>query len=137
MRRICIALNVLMGLGAPAGSFLALSSGARAAVGIDTSMLVNSPFTTFLIPGLFLLVVLGLGNWTAGFLTLKKHESFAYYECLIGLILCLWLIIQCIMILDVVFLHVLFFSVGAAQFILGMILAAKQKQPFPFSANQN
>ncbi|WP_321388849.1 hypothetical protein [uncultured Enterococcus sp.] len=137
MRWVFLFFNLLMGFGASSGSFLALNAGAREAVGIDSSMLVNSPFTSFLIPGLFLLLVLGGGNFLVGFLTLKKLPEFSYYQCLIGAILFSWIIIQCVMIWDIVVLHVIFFCVGVIQFALGIWTIRKQHSPFPFSAHQN
>ncbi|WP_249274490.1 hypothetical protein [Candidatus Enterococcus clewellii] len=137
MRWVFLFFNLLMGFGAGSGSFLALNAGAREAVGINSSMLVHSPFTSFLIPGLFLLLVLSCGNFLVGFLTLKKLPDFPYYQCLVGAILFLWIMIQCVMIWDIVALHVIFFSVGVIQFALGLWTIRKQQVPFPFSAHQN
>lgn len=137
MRWVFLFFNLLMGVGASSGSMLALNTGAREAAGIDSSMLVHSPFTSFLIPGLFLLLVLGCGNFLVGFLTLKKRPNVPYYQCLVGMLLFLWIIIQCVMIWDIVALHVIFFSVGVIQFGLGAWTIKKQRSPFPFSAHQN
>ncbi|MGC6769803.1 hypothetical protein [Enterococcus sp. LJL51] len=134
---VLIGLNCLMGLGAASGSFLALNAGAREAVGIDNSMLVNSPFTSFLIPGLFLLLVLSGGNILVGILSIKKLPEFPYYQAAIGCILCLWIVIQCIMLWEIVALHLIFFIIGFIQLLLGVVLIRKRHSPFPFIAHQN
>lgn len=137
VRRLLLFFNSLMGIGAAAGSSLALIPSARESVGLENSMLVNSPFTSFLIPGLFLLLVLSIGNILVGFSTVKKIKDYPYFQCLIGLILCLWIIIQCVMIWSVVLLHVIFFVVGCIQFALGLWIIKQEKLSFPFSAHQN
>ncbi len=136
LKRILFLLNMVIGAGGIAGGFLALSPNARISVGIDTSMLVNSPFTTFLIPGLFLLLIIGVGNLTVGRLNIRSKYS-PYYECLMGMIQCAWIVIQCLMLLAVNWLHVLFFIFGLIQLCSGFYLVRKGNIPFPFSAQQN
>ncbi|MFD1900849.1 hypothetical protein [Enterococcus termitis] len=138
MTRIFLLVsNLLIGLGGISGGVMALSSSARASVGINETMLIHSPFTTFLIPGLFLLFIIGCGNLLVGLLGFKHFSTFSYYECLIGLILVMWIFIQCLMLWSIVALHVIFFFLGILQFTSGILLIQREKVPFPFSAVQH
>lgn len=136
MKKFLLGMNLFIGLGALSGGVLALSTNAHASFGIDSSLLVHSPFTTFLIPGLFLLFVLGFGNLFLAFYGVKS-ASFPYTSCLMGMILIAWIIIQCLFLASIAFLHVLFFALGFIQFIGGWRLAKKESVPFPFSAKKN
>ena len=137
IQKILIGLNLIIGLGGVVGGFLALSSSTRTSVGISETMLKNSPFTTFLIPGLFLLCMIGFGNLLVSYTSIKAKPLYAYFDCVIGLILCLWIIAQCIMLLSIVPLHVIFFLLGFVQFLGGLLLIRKEHLLPSFSAHQN
>lgn len=137
IKLVLLGLNLLLTIGALAGGTLALSATGQAAAGIDKSMLVNSPFTSFLIPGLFLLIVIGFGNLLTAWSHLKKQANAPYYQCLMGIIQCFWIITQCLMLWTINPLHVIFFSIGLVQLIGGSLLVKREKLRFPFSAQQN
>lgn len=134
---VLIVLNVLISIGALAGGVLALSPDARLGVGISESMLVNSPFSTFLFPGLFLIIIIGLGNLLTAWSSFTKQAEAACYQCLMGLIQCLWIISQCIMLLTINPLHFIFFIFGIVQLIGGSRLTKQLQTRFPFSAYQH
>lgn len=137
IRRLLLVLNFLIGIGGMAGGTLALLPEVQAAAGINDTLLVNSPFATFLIPGLFLFTVIGLGNLATSWINLRKQAEGPYYQCLMGLIQCFWIITQCLMLLTVNPLHLIFLFLGSVQLIGGIILVRQTKAVFPFSAHQN
>lgn len=137
IQKILIGLNLIIGLGGVVGGFLALSSNARASAGISETLLKNSPFTTFLIPGLFLLCIIGVGNLLVGYTSIKAKPSFAYLDCVIGVILCLWIVAQCMMLLSILPLHIIFFLLGLVQFLGGRLMIRKEHLLPPFSAHQH
>lgn len=118
LKRVITILHFLVGIGAVAGGIGALVDPNKP-MGMSTDALVNGPFTNFLIPGLFLFFVLGVGNIVAGIITMRNWKLYPYVNILMGAILCLWIIIQCYVLLTIVFLHVLFFAIGFVQFALG------------------
>jgi hypothetical protein len=67
-------LQVLIGIGAvPAGiSMIHDPSGRGLAMPLE--ILANTPFSNFLIPGLFLLVVNGIGSLLAGIASFRRHR---------------------------------------------------------------
>jgi hypothetical protein len=90
--------------------------------GMLTNVLKNSPFSDFLIPGIILFTVIGLGNILCGILHLKKSKLQVYTSGVAGGALMIWIVVQCIMLGAVVFLHVLFFLLGTIQGLLAAVL---------------
>lgn len=59
--RILFILHLVVGIGAMFGGLAAITN-PNNPVGVPTSILKNSPFSNFLIPGIILFTVIGLGN---------------------------------------------------------------------------
>lgn len=137
VKKIAIVSNFFIGVGALFGGAVALIPGATESMGMTTDVLRNAPFKTFLIPGLFLLVVLAGGNIFSGISFLRKSYNSSFYVFLLGLIMILWIVIQGIMLWNVMILHVIFFSLGFLQAYCGLYLIKKQHLVLPFSAKQN
>lgn len=131
LRKISIALHIFIGIGALAGGFSAVSN-PESPMGISPDMLKNGPFDNFLVPGLFLMIVLGCGNLIAAAFTLKQHKWWPYISGGMGDILVLWIVIQCLILFTIAGLHVIFFTLGAVQSLLA-IGVIYQKKLFPMN----
>lgn len=130
LRKISIGLHLFIGTGAMAGGLAAVTN-PESPMGITTDMLKNGPFENFLIPGLFLMLVLGMGNLLAAAFTLKEHKWWPYISGGMGDVLVFWIIIQCFILFAVAALHVIFFFLGALQGLLAVgVLYQKQMLPF-------
>jgi hypothetical protein len=121
LRASIIGLHVFVGLGAVAGGLCAVLSPASP-MGISPAALRNGPFRDFLVPGLFLLCVNGLGNLGAGLIALKKMKYSGLVSGAMGAILMAWIAIQCWILQDIGPLHVIYFCIGAAQGLLAFAL---------------
>lgn len=75
MRNILIFLLSFLGLGAVGGGGVLIISPSGEMIGMPLSMLKNSPFNSFLIPGIILFLVLGIVPFLVAFGLLKKPES--------------------------------------------------------------
>ena len=117
--------QVFIALGAIPAGFLFLLDTSGALMGTSPAMLAHSPFSSFLIPGLFLLVVNGLGNAAAAVLSFKRKSQAAMAGLFLGVVLCLWIVIQVYMIGFISFLQPLMFAVGAFEAVTGWILNRK------------
>lgn len=117
------SVQVFVALGAIPAGFLYLLDTSGALMGASPAMLANSPFSTFLIPGLFLFTVNGLGNAAAAVLSFKRKNPAALAGLFLGIVLCLWIVIQVYMIGFISFLQPLMFAVGAAEAALAMRLS--------------
>ncbi len=113
----CIQSFIAIGA-IPAGLlFLIDISGSR--IGTDVSMLTNSPFSTFLIPGLFLFAVNGLGSAFGAIVSFRRRRSAGIIGLALGIILSLWIVIQTRWIGLTSFLQPLFFITGIIEAVLG------------------
>jgi hypothetical protein len=102
----------------PAGLiYLVDTSGVK--MGQTTALLADSPFTSFLVPGLFLLFVNGLGSAVAAALCFLRNHNAAITGMAIGFILCLWIIIQVYMIGFNSWLQPVFLLVGMTETLMG------------------
>ncbi len=127
--RILFFLHALIGVGAMAGGTAPILNPVSP-MGMSVDALKNSPFDNFLIPGIILFTVIGLGNVTGAVTILLKSKFQGYISGILGGTLVIWIVVQCIMLRTVVFLHVLFFIFGLIQAALaGVILFNKEMFP--------
>lgn len=118
---ILFFLHALTGVGAMAGGMAAILN-PSSPLGMPATTLKNSPFSNFLIPGIILFTIVGLGNVISAVTIYMKSRFQGYISCTFGGALVIWIVVQCIMIKAVVFLHVLFFIIGLIQAILGAVI---------------
>lgn len=124
--RLLLILHVFVGVGAMGGGMMAILN-PNSPFGIT---LKNSPFTSFLIPGIILFTVIGLGNIISALVIYYKPWFHGYISSVFGWALVIWIVVQCIMIDSVVVLHIIYFIIGLIQGILAMIILFKQRM-FP------
>ncbi|SCG81745.1 hypothetical protein DW1_0124 [Proteiniborus sp. DW1] len=124
---ISIILHLFVGIGALLGGLLAILNPHNAA-GINAiEALKNSPFTSFLIPGIILFTIIGLGNIFSAFMFRFKSRYQGYISNIFGWALVIWIVVQCIMLQQVIFLHVIYLIIGFIQGTLAMIILFKEK----------
>lgn len=119
------------------GAVAALVPGGAKSMGVSTDLLVHAPFDTFLIPGIFLLLVIFGGNFISGVLLSKKRNIGAYLSAFMGFITGIWIIAQWLLMAAVFPIQLIFMLISLLQFILSVWLIQKHKLPFPFAAYQH
>jgi hypothetical protein len=130
--RLLFSFHVFVGIGALAGGLAAIIN-PNEPLGLTVEALENSPFSNFLIPGIILFTVIGIGNITSAFFMSRFKLRFqGYMSSVFSWALVIWIIVQCIMLNTVVFLHVLFFVIGLIKVVLSMIILYEQRL-FPVS----
>jgi hypothetical protein len=82
-------------------------------------LLANSPLKSFLLPGLFLLLVNGLGNGVGAWLSFIGKKSAGLTGLALGILLSLWIVIQVYWIGYWSFLQPLFLVIGLVNSVLG------------------
>ncbi|MGV8981763.1 hypothetical protein [Clostridium sp.] len=127
--RMLFALHLFVGIGALAGGLAAITN-PKAPLGVPVEVLKNSPFSNFLIPGILLFTIIGLGNIFSALMFRFKLKFQGYISSVFSWALVIWIIVQCIMMNDIVFLHVLFFIIGLIEAGLSMIILF-EKRLFP------
>lgn len=129
VHRLLFALHAFVGIGALAGGLAAITN-PQTPLGITVEVLKNSPFSDFLIPGIILFTVIGLGNIICALMFHFKSRFQGYISSVFSWALVIWIVVQCIMMNAIAFLHVLFFTIGLIQATLSMIILYEQ-QLFP------
>ena len=115
-------LQVFIGLGGVSGGFGLVTEPSGANLGFHVDLLSKSPFSDYLIPGLFLLVVIGLGSLVGGVLSMLRYRYTGEIAAVSGAFLMIWITAQVCWIGLIVWLQPLFFCLGAVELALGLLL---------------
>jgi hypothetical protein len=123
---------LLVGIGALFGGALAISDPYGVSFGMPMDVLRRGPFTSFLIPGLFLFIVIGMGHIFSSVAVIRRFKFHAYISGGAGCILMAWIVIQCYILQLIVSLHVIFFIIGLIESLIALYMLFKMKL-FPFA----
>ncbi len=124
-----IALEIFNGISALAGGFGLMTNPDGKALMMDISWLDGTPFSSFLIPGIVLFVVNGIGNSVGAVLSLRKHKMAPYIAAFFGFVMMVWIVSQVAWIGYQSFLQPLYFGTGIAQLIMAYIFVVKNSNP--------
>jgi hypothetical protein len=103
----------------PAGTAYLLDiTGGR--MGVSPDLLDGSPLHSFLLPGLFLLLVNGLANVAGAYLSFTRNRYAGHAGLVLGVALTLWIIIQVAWISLSSFLQPLFLAIGLINIFLSL-----------------
>jgi uncharacterized membrane protein len=116
------SLQVFIGLGALAGGFGLVADPSGDSMGLPISFLDGSPFDDFLIPGIFLLTVNGIGTMIGAGLTFFRRRFAQEIAIVLGSILVAWIVIQVSIIRSLSWMHYLYFILGLLELGLGLYL---------------
>lgn len=135
MKRIYAAqsvIHLIVGIGALFGGTLAIVDPYGVLFGMPVDVLKKGPFTSFLIPGLFLFCVIGLGHLISFVAVKRRLKLHPYISGGVGCILMSWILIQCYILESIHYLHVIFFMTGLSESLIALYMLIELKL-FPFS----
>ena len=89
-------------------------------LGMSKDMLINSPFSDFLIPGVFLLVVIGIGSLLGVEASFLRYRFAGEVAVGLGTFLILWIVTQAWW-MGVHWLHILYITLGIVELVLGLM----------------
>ena len=115
-------LQLFIGLGAVGGGLGLVLEPSGARLGMPLEMLINSPFSDFLISGIVLLIINGLGSIVGSVLSFKLYRYAAEIALALGGFLVAWILIQVYWIHAFHWLHALYLSLGIIELALGWLL---------------
>lgn len=127
--KILFALHLFVGIGAIAGGLAAITNPYEP-LGMPIDLLKNSPFSNYLIPGIILFTIIGIGNIFSALAFRFKLKLQGYISSIFSFALVIWIIIQCIILNTIAFLHGLFFLIGIIQAVLSISILI-DKRLFP------
>ena len=103
------------------------------------SLLQHSPFPSYLVPGILLLLFNGLLALWALWLTLDQTPRYSVWVALQGCVLLCWLVVECLMIRMVIWPHYLYGAIALGLVVTGIALWRDEYQsgniPAPFGEN--
>jgi len=116
------ALQVFIGLGAVVGGLALVLDPSGSNPGIPLEMLKSTPFSTFLVPGIVLLIVNGLGSLVGATATFKRYWCAGEIAIALGLFLVAWILLQVYWFTAFHWLHALYLGLGLLELALGWLL---------------
>ena len=115
-------LQIFIGIGAVGGGLVLILDPSGQGMGFSVELLSKSPFTNYLIPGLFLFLINGIGNFFSGFLSIRKHLYAGYAGMLFGAIMMGWILVQVSILGWVSWLQPTYLFLGTLELVLGLLL---------------
>ena len=122
------ALQAFIGLGALGGGFMLVIDPSGSALGVPLSFLEGSPFPDFLVPGIFLLVVNGVGSLIGAGFSFTRRRYAQETAIVLGALLVAWIVIQVIIIGSFSWMHVLYFILGVVELGIGLYIRRRRLQ---------
>jgi hypothetical protein len=119
-------LQVLIGLGAVGGGLGLVMDPSGGNLGIPLELLEDSPFATYLIPGIVLLTVNGLGSLAGAAASFRGYRYAGKAAMALGAFLVVWIVVQAYWI-GVRWLHALYLGLGALELVLGLAVCRGAK----------
>ena len=116
------SLQAFIGLGALVGGFMLVKDPSGSALGVPLSFLEGSPFPDFLIPGIFLLAVNGVGSMIGAGLSFTRRRYAQEIAIVLGAILVAWIVIQVVIIRSFSWMHILYFILGVVELGIGLYI---------------
>ena len=116
-------LQIFVGATAAISGLMLIVSPSGSLLEAPVEMLKGSPFTNFLLPGVILFLVNGIGQLVASAYTLRRKPRAALIGAAFGLGLMIWIFIQVNMIGGGHILQYGYFFIGVAETSLAFLIA--------------
>jgi len=121
VRKIAIALLGFLSLSAIVGAVpLILYPSGHPWGYISLDMLQYSPFHSFLIPGIILLLANGVMSLLALYLTVRRRSGYGWWVAFQGCVLAGWIVVEVIMLRLMMWAHELYLAIGLALIVSGI-----------------
>jgi hypothetical protein len=120
-----IALGIVflfVGIGGIAGGVPLVMDPSGAGLGLDLQVLAESPFSTYLIPGLVVLIINGLVPCVLGIAAIRQHRRSGELGIAYGMWLVVYMVAQVWWIGLIAGIQYLFFVIGFVILILGVLV---------------
>jgi hypothetical protein len=112
-------LQALIGIGAVAGGLALILDPSGMRLGTPLEMLQETPFATFLVPGIVLFVVNGLGSLAGAAASFSQHRYAGELGIALGAFLIAWILVQVYWMSGFHWLHWLYLGLGIVEAALG------------------
>ena len=114
-------IETIIGLTALVGGVLMVIEPGGEALGLSLLWLGKTPFSDYAVPGLVLALLFGAGNLFGAFLAFMNYEFAGEVAGFLGMGMMVWVMMQVWLFIPTSWIQPTFFTLGALQFILGVI----------------
>jgi len=118
VRVTLVVLQSIVGVNAVFAGLSLVTEPSGAGLGMTTALLEGSPFGSFLVPGLVLLAMNGVGQLAGAALVLRHRSRAGLAALLLGFFLCLWILSQLVWLGETMWLQPVLFAIGLAEMAL-------------------
>jgi hypothetical protein len=109
---LAIALEVFTALGAIPVGMMLLTDTTGATVGFPSGWIEATPFGSYLLPGLYLLLMNGVGMLVLAALSISRHRYAPWLTGILGAGLVIWIAVQLVVMPETSFLQATFGVIG-------------------------
>ena len=126
---IAVALELFTALGAIPFGLMLLSDTSGGAVGFKAGWIESTIFGSYLLPGLYLFAVNGLGMLVLAVLTVQRHRWAPMLTGALGAGLVIWIGVQVLVMPEVSYLQAIFGAIGVVLTVIGVAWLRRTGQP--------
>lgn len=126
MKIFLFVLSGFIGLSAILSGMLMVLHPDGSLINLSIALLEGTPFKDFQVPGLLLAFLVGGINCMALLYNIQKHPKRFNWAIAGGIIVCLWIIVQMMLIHSVYWLHFVYLAAGILVILTGLHLKGKE-----------
>ncbi len=124
LKTLLFILVAIIGITATSSGLMMVSDPGGQALNLPMSLLENSPFKNFIMPGI-LLTIIGVINLFAVFYNIQRHSKRYNWAMAGGILICGWIIIQMILIQSFHWLQYAYLLAGVLIMLIFVQLKGK------------
>lgn len=124
-RYIAMLLLLFNAVSALFGGYMLIEDPTGGTLQMPVDMMKGGPFNNYLIPGITLFTVLGVGSLLALAMLIFNVRYHARAVFLQGLATIVWIVTQMIIVQDIVLLQIVYLSVGAVLVLCSLSLSSR------------
>jgi hypothetical protein len=121
-RTTAIILLVFLGVTALAGSIPMILHPHGNSTTLPLSTLSNSPFHTYLVPGILLFLANGVLAFAVFWVLIRRSSYYALLTAFQGGVLLVWLIVECWLLETVIWLHYFYGAIAVSLIVCGFAM---------------
>jgi hypothetical protein len=121
IRIISIVLLIFNSISALGGGAVLIIDPTGDIMQMSVDILWDSPFANFMVPGVILFIILGVGSALAALTAIKKKKKYYIDTISVGIVTIVWIAVELYMIKSVDLLHYVYGGLGLVFVVLGMM----------------
>jgi hypothetical protein len=117
---LAVVLELFTALGAIPVGLMLIADPTGAGIGFPPGWIEATPFGSYLVPGIYLLVMNGFGMLVAAALTVMRHRAAPWATAILGTGLAIWILVQLVVMPEVSGLQAVFGVTGVVLAGIGI-----------------